>query len=73
MEEMITAREAAERLGVSRQWVLRLCLDGRIPAARRVGRQWELPAGADIEILPPPTRPSRTIEIPRADGKRKTR
>jgi excisionase family DNA binding protein len=69
MKEMITAREAAERLGVSRQWVLRLCLDGWILAARRVGRQWEIPAGAKIEILPPPPRPSRTIEMPRADGK----
>jgi len=32
MEEMITAREAAERLGVSRQWVLRLCTKADLKA-----------------------------------------
>lgn len=64
MDELITVPEAASRLGVSRQWVLKLCNDGRIPGARKRGRDWLIPEGAKIE--PPPPRPSRTVEIPRA-------
>lgn len=72
MDEWITVPEAARRLGVSRQWVLKLCVDGRIPGARQIGRQWEIPAGAKIKELPPrPTRPLRTLEIPRAEPKKK--
>lgn len=69
MEELITVPEAARRLGLSRQRIGQLCKDGRIPGARMIGRQWAIPAGAKIEALPP-GRPSRTIEIPRAKGKR---
>lgn len=67
---MITIVEAAKRLGVTRQWLYKLCADGRLPAAKRYGRQWIVPAGK-LEVLPPPPRPSRVIEIPRAKGKKK--
>lgn len=73
MEALISIPEAARRLGVARQWILKLCHDGRIPGSRKVGRQWVIPEGAKIEP-PPPRRASRTIEIPRAKGsKSKTR
>lgn len=66
-KDMITIVEAAKRLGVTRQWIYKLCADGRIPAAKRYGRQWVVPAGK-LEVLPLP-RPSRTIEIPRVRKK----
>ena len=68
MDDLIGVPEAARRLGVSTQWVLKLCRDGRINGARRIGRDWLIPEGASIE--PPPPRPSRMIKIPRAKGKR---
>lgn len=67
----MTVPEAAARLGVSRQWVLKLCRDGRIHGARRIGRDWLIPEGATID--PPPPRHSRTIEIPRAGARKKAR
>ena len=68
---MITTVEAARRLGLSRQWIFKLCAAGRVPGARKDGRDWLIPAGAKIQ----PTglgRPLRTLEIPRATkgGKR---
>lgn len=70
-KEIITIVEAAKRLGVTRQWLYKLCADGRLPAAKRYGRQWVLPAG-ELEVLPPP-RPSRVIEIPRSKGRKPAR
>lgn len=67
----MTVVEAAKRLGVSRQWILRLCKDGRVTGARKRGRDWLIPEGAKIE--PPPPRPSRSIEIPRAGARKKAR
>jgi excisionase family DNA binding protein len=68
VEDLISLPEAARRLGVSRQWILKLCHDHRIRGARKVGRGWVIPEGAKIE--PPPPRPSRAaVEIPRAKGK----
>lgn len=69
MDNWITVPEAARRLGVTRQWVFRLCQDGRITGARKIGRQWVIPAGAKIETLPGPR--LRTTEIPRAGKKGK--
>jgi excisionase family DNA binding protein len=71
MDDLIGVPEAARRLGVSTQWVLKLCRDGRIHGARRIGRDWLIPEGAKID--PPPPRRSRTIEIPRKGSKSKTR
>lgn len=70
MEELITAAVAADRLGVSARWLAKLCADGRIPGARKLGRDWLIPPGAQIA----PTglgRPLRTIEIPRAGKPRR--
>jgi len=72
-DEWITVPEAARRMGVSRQRVLKLCVDGRVQGARKIGHRWAIPEGAKIEELPPnPTpRPLRTTEIPRAGKKGK--
>jgi hypothetical protein len=44
---------------------------GRIPGARKLGRDWLIPAGAKIK----PTglgRPLRTVEIPRASTRHRS-
>lgn len=68
----MTVVEAAKRLGVSRQWILRLCKDGRITGARKRGRDWLIPEGAKIEP-PPPRAAPLAIEIPRARTRKKAR
>ena len=40
----LTSNEAAEALGVSRCWILRLCQQGRVKGARKLGRAWMIPA-----------------------------
>ena len=43
----ITAKEAAERWGISLRYVQRLLLEQRIPGARKYQRSWLVPADAD--------------------------
>lgn len=43
-----TTAEAAAAWGVSRQRVLRLLAQGRIPGAVKWGRDWQIPADAPI-------------------------
>lgn len=45
--EYLTAKEAAEKWGVSLRRVHRLCEDGRVEGTRRFGRNWMIPAGAE--------------------------
>ena len=40
----LTSNEAAEALGLSRVWILRLCQQGRVKGARKLGRAWMIPA-----------------------------
>ena len=71
MNESISTAVAAERLGISARWLAKLCEQGRVPGAKKIGGVWIVPVGAKIE----PTglgRPLRTLEIPRA-GKGKER
>lgn len=67
MNELITVPEAARRAGRSRQWILRLCVEGRIEGAYKIGRHWVIPAGAKVQEVPP-GRPLRTLEIPKSKG-----
>lgn len=62
MDDLIGVTEAAGRLGVSKEWIQKLCQQGRIEGARKVGRQWVIPVGAKIASAEP--RPLRTLEIP---------
>lgn len=41
-----TVREAAEEWNLSPRKVQKLCIDGRIPGARKFGGAWAIPAGA---------------------------
>lgn len=43
MPAVITAKEAAERRGISLRRIQALCRQRRIPGARYVGRVWYLP------------------------------
>jgi excisionase family DNA binding protein len=43
VDELLTVAEAAARAGVTAQRVRLLCKQGRIPGARRFGRDWLIP------------------------------
>ena len=44
--DYITAREAAEKWGVSERRINQYCAEGRIPGAERFGGAWAIPAAA---------------------------
>jgi len=54
---LATAPEVAAVLGVSRQRIHQLIVEGRIPAARRLGRDWLIPVDADGRPRVTPTAP----------------
>lgn len=54
MNNLLTATEVAERLGVSDQAVLNWIKDGRVPGAQRVGRTWAIPEG-NIDLIDRPS------------------
>lgn len=58
----MTTTEAAARIGISRQLVIRYCIDKRITAVKH-GRDWWID-GAEVE---------RFAAIPRPEGWRKGR
>jgi predicted site-specific integrase-resolvase len=41
---LIGTAEAAERNGISIRYLQRLCQDGRVRGAQRIGRDWLVPA-----------------------------
>lgn len=45
---MIDTATAARKLGISASRVRRLCIQGRIPGARFIGRVWFLPEAPTI-------------------------
>lgn len=49
----LSVTQFAQREGVSRVRVLQLLAEGRIPGARKVGRQWIIPGTAAIERRAP--------------------
>jgi excisionase family DNA binding protein len=59
----ITTIEAANRLGVSRQYINKLLKQGRLPGAYQVGRAWIIPEEALDNIEP------RKVGRPRKDNK----
>jgi hypothetical protein len=44
MDDLLTAADTAARLQVSLRWVQTLCKSARVPGARKVGRDWLIPA-----------------------------
>ena len=57
--EYLTVRASAERWNLSDRMVQRFCIDGRIPGARKFGRSWAIPAGAENPRDPRLARPRR--------------
>lgn len=57
LKEQCGSADAAEWWRVSEQLVRRWCLDGRIGGARKIGRDWILPAGAAPPAKRKPGRP----------------
>ncbi len=39
----VSSEEAAKYFGVQSETIRRLCRDGKIPGARRIGGQWRIP------------------------------
>ena len=46
----LSVEMAADRLGVSPRYVRRLCQDGRVRGARRLGHSWVIPIPIDITV-----------------------
>ena len=46
MENYITVEQAAEKWGISKRRVQKLCAEGRIPFAQRFGKSWAIPEAA---------------------------
>ena len=44
MDEYITIKEVAEKWNVTPRRIQRMCAEGRIPGARKFGRDWAIPA-----------------------------
>lgn len=65
--EYISALEASERWGISLRQVQRLLADNRIPHAKKYGRSWMIPDGAekpvDLRKEKKPPRPSLSSEL----------
>lgn len=53
MENLITAREAAKRLGLSRTTLAEWCKMGIVPNAQKVGREWAIPESSLSRIERP--------------------
>lgn len=47
MDEYITIKEVAAKWNVTPRRIQRMCAEGRIPGAKKFGRDWAIPA--DIE------------------------
>ena len=50
MEQYITIKEVAEKWGITPRRVQKMCADGRIPGAKKFGRDWAIPADAEKPI-----------------------
>ena len=47
MDEYNTIKEVAERWNVTPRRIQRMCAEGRIPGAKKFGRDWAIPS--DVE------------------------
>ena len=45
--EYLSIRQTAEKWGISGRRIQRLCAEGRIPGATKIGSYWAVPANAD--------------------------
>lgn len=47
MDDYITIKETAERWSITPRRIQKMCMDGRIPGAKKFGRDWAIPADAE--------------------------
>ena len=71
--EYMTVREAARKWRVSERLAQQLCMDGRIPGARKFGGAWAIPTDARKPLDPrkvekPETEPPRQQDAPVSDA-----
>lgn len=52
MTKLLSAAQAAAELGVTPQHIRQLAADGRIKGARRMGRDWFMPAPVRVSKVP---------------------
>ena len=45
--EYLSISQTAEKWGITRRRIQRLCAEGRIPGATKIGNYWALPADAE--------------------------
>lgn len=45
--EYLTIQEVAEKWGITSRRIQVLCSEGRLPGAKKFGRQWAIPADLD--------------------------
>ncbi|MCD8377989.1 MAG: helix-turn-helix domain-containing protein [Candidatus Gastranaerophilales bacterium] len=45
--EYLSISQTAEKWGITRRRIQRLCSDGRIPGATKIGSYWAVPADAE--------------------------
>lgn len=45
--EYLSVRQTAEKWGISGRRIQRLCVEGRIPGATKIGSYWAVPADAE--------------------------
>ena len=65
----LTAKQAAERLGVSKDWVHRMARSGALAGARKIGQFWVIPEEALEGVTPPgPGRPRKKSGRRTAEG-----
>ena len=50
MEEYITIKEIADRWEITPRRVQKMCAEGRIPRAKKFGRDWAIPADAEKPV-----------------------
>ena len=69
MNMELTARQAADRLGVSKDWVHRMARAGALAGARKIGQFWVIPEEALEGVIPPgPGRPRKRTAAEQTEG-----
>ncbi len=66
--EYLTIQEVAEKWGITTRRIQVLCSEGRLPGAKKFGRQWAIPA--DIEKpIDARIKTGKYIKVDDQDGK----
>jgi Helix-turn-helix domain len=65
---LLNSEEKARQLGLHPDTLVRMARAGRVPSARKIGREWRFLAGA-CEVLPPPATPP--LRLPSAPRERR--